>query len=379
MEFDISKLKHKQVDSDRPESSLWKLLSTDIKIGKKKLNDSRKRDLYAELHLLISSGLDLKHSIELLMEQEKAGTMKQNLLEKILTSLNAGMSLSDALENLQGFNKYETQSIRIGEESGLLPEILHEIAEYYERRLQLKRQLTGVLAYPIFVSFVSVGVVYFMLNFVVPLFQDVFKRFDSELPLLTRFVINSSEFIQRIAPWTVLSVLIIALLFVRFRKHAGFRRITSSVVIKLPLIGQTLQMIYLSRFAQAMAVLLRSKTPLVSSLELVKDMVGFYPLEMACEKMVSDVSIGSSLHDSMQRTGKFPKRFVSLIKVAEEVNELDSMFVRLYKDYSREIEHRSQTLGKLLEPVLIVVLGIAVGVILIAMYLPLFEMTKVIG
>jgi type IV pilus assembly protein PilC len=152
----------------------------------------------------------------------------------------------------------------------------------------------------------------------------------------------------------------------------------ANVLLKMPIFGPLIRKVYLARFCQSMSLLLSSKTPLVNSLELVEEMIGFYPLEFAMQEIKKDILKGESFHHGMAKFPIFDKRMVSLVKIAEEINQLDATFDRLTKQNQEDIEFRTKLIGTIIEPLIIVIIGLIVGVIMVAMYLPMFNLSNVI-
>jgi type IV pilus assembly protein PilC len=216
-----------------------------------------------------------------------------------------------------------------------------------------------------------------MMRVVVPMFSDLFKRFKSELPSVTKLVIRISNACSDYSlPFSLLLAGLIVFMFSQ-RKQGWYRYLTSSIVLRIPFFGELIRKIYLARFCSSMSLLISSKTSLTNALELLSKMIGFYPIEVTIQEIKNDIiQKGLPLHVSMARFPVYGKRITSLVKVGEEVNKLDIMFSRIAKQYSDEVEHQSSTMGSLIEPFLIILLGLVVGTILVAMYLPLFQLSS---
>ncbi|GIK68945.1 MAG: type II secretion system F family protein [Bacteroidetes bacterium] len=339
------------------------------------LSDKKKLHIYAELSMLLSSGIDIKSALEILSDSFKSKKDKQ-LLNTITGNVVAGKTVSDALKETEKFSDYEFYSIKIGEESGNLVTVLNDLTAYYKTRIEQKRKLISAFSYPFIVLITAIVTVTFMLRFIVPMFEDVFKRFGGELPPLTAMIISISETVGKYGYWVFIFGIFLTIIFYIYRKREIMRKNTSKIILSLPLIGNLVKMAYLARFCNAMALLIEAKNPLLQALELAKKMSNFYPLEKALDKIEENVLHGMNLHKSMQQFSLFDSKMISLIKVGEEVNKLDIIFKQLNKQYSEEVEHKSQVLGTILEPVLIIFIGIFVAIILIAMYLPLFQLSS---
>lgn len=343
-----------------------------LSFGTQLLKDTKKEEFYSEVFLLLQSGLDLKRSIEIFTNQQTVANAK-NIFSGIEEKLVKGNSFSEALQQYPDFSAYEYYSIKIGEESGQLLEVLSELGDFYQRKMKQQKQLVSAFTYPTVILMTAIIAVGFMMNFIVPMFADAFKRFNSDLPGLTQFIVNLSEGFRHYW-WLIMIVLAgTGLAIYSLQKIPEVRVWVSERVIHIPLFGILLQKIYLARFCQSMALMVTARTPLIVSLDLVGKMVGYLPLERALKEVSREIYMGKMLNESMDSKPLFDQRMVSLIKVGEETNKLDVIFKKLYEQYSGEADHRTTMMNALLEPILIVVVGVLVAVILIAMYLPMFK------
>ncbi|OFY33355.1 MAG: general secretion pathway protein GspF, partial [Bacteroidetes bacterium GWF2_38_335] len=277
------------------------------------------------------------------------------------------------------FSAYEFHSLQIGEETGRVTEVLSELAKYFNKKIKQKRQLVSAFSYPVMTLFVAIAAVVFMMNFVVPMFMDIFKRFGGELPALTKLVVDTSRAFGQNIGWITFVIIAAVILMYTQRKQIWYRKAVSTIILKTPLFGDIINKVYLARFCQSMSLLISARTPIINAIELVRKMISFYPYEIALEKMQKDIMNGMSLHESMKQFPIFDKRTISLIKVAEEVNKLDSVFERLNKQYSEEVEHRVGVMSSFLEPVMIIFVGLFVAIILVSMYLPMFKLSTTVG
>lgn len=375
MAIDIEAYRKKtQVRSIEKQSKGLDFLNKEISLFGKALSDKKKERFYSELNILFAAGVDIKTALELI-EEEQAKARDKALFAQVKDVIVNGGSLSDALRNSGKFSPYEYYSIRIGEESGRLTEVLEDLAKFFAGKIKQKRQVMNAISYPIVVMLTAFGVIGFMLRFVVPMFSDVFKRFKGELPAMTSMVINASDFMGRNGLYIILILAASIALLYSQRKKEWYRKYASALLIRLPVFGDIFQKIFLARFCHSMHLLLSARTPLVSSLDLVQKMAGFYPIERSLETVKNDIMHGSTLYYSLSRFSIYNSRMRSLIKVAEEVNQMDVIFGKLARQYTDEVEHKTSLLGSIIEPVMIIFLGVMVAVILIAMYLPLFQLS----
>lgn len=370
MGVEIKQIKKNKVNKQT--GSAFDFLNKDISF-KKGISDKIKERFYSDLGILLSSGIDIKTALELIV-QEKKKKNKVLIFETIKDNVIKGNSLSEAMNNTKKFSLYEYYSIKIGEETGRISEILEDLSVFYNNKIAQKRQIMNAFSYPILVLSVALAVVIFMMNVIVPMFKDVFSRFNNDLPALTSFIIKISEFVSANVYLFVLFALTLGFVIITQKNKNWYRRLSSSILLKMPLFGKLTSKIYQARFFQSMALLIGSKVPIIQALDLVKNMMSFYPYEKALTNISDDILAGKTLNESMRKFSLFDNRTLSLIKVAEEVNQLDSIFEKLNKQYTEEIKHSISLLNGVLEPIMIIFIGVMVGVILISMYLPLFQL-----
>ncbi|MDD2987155.1 type II secretion system F family protein [Flavobacterium sp.] len=343
----------------------------------KKLSDKKKEIFYRELGMLLRSGVDFKKALEILGNQSTS-KLEKTLLFEIKEKVVHGKSIYEAMMTSGHFSPYEYYSIQIGEETRKLEEVLAELQKFFNRKIQMRRQIISVLTYPAIVMLVTVSVLYFMLNKVVPMFSSVFKQFGSELPKSTQIILKISNHSGTL--FLVLLLLSVGLFAFHFfmKEKEGYRNITSKLVLKIPYFGNLIRKIYLSRFCQSMHLLITSKTTLITSLSLTSKMIGFFPIEKSIEAIKGNVTRGISLSESMKEHPVYENKMVSMVEVAEQINELDTMFGRLTEQYNEDVGHQTKMIGVVLEPLIIIFIGIIVGVIMISMYAPMFDLSKII-
>lgn len=372
MSLDLNKYK---VENQHKSGSKINLNSFELS---KKFSDKKKEIFYRELGMLLKSGVDFKKALEILGQQSKH-KFERELIFEIKTKVVEGKSIYESMRETNQFSPYEYYSIQIGEETRKLEDVLNELQKYFNRKIQMKRQIVSVLTYPTIVMLVTVLVLYFMLNKVVPMFSSVFRQFGSELPKSTQIIIKISNHSGII--FSILLIIIIGLAFTHFllKGKETYRAITTNILLKIPYFGSLIQKIYISRFCQSMKLLITSKTTLLNSLSLTEKMIGFYPIEKAIGHIKTDITKGASLNESLRKHSIFENKMVSMVEVAEQINQLDTMFDRLTEQYNEEISHQTKMIGVILEPLIIIVIGIIVGVIMVSMYAPMFDLSKIIN
>lgn len=354
------------------------LLKKEIALfGNTSFSNKVKEDFYTELSVLLKAGITLKDALELIQNSQKK---KQNseTLGFISQDIISGQSLSEAIDHQKDFTNYEYYSIKIGEETGTLIQVAEQLGDFYARKNEQRRNLISALTYPMIILTTAVLVVAFMLQFVVPMFQDIFRQQNVELPGITKFIISASEFMKSYG-WIFL-IAIVASIGLRtfFNKKHWYRKTKDAFILKLPFIGNFVKTVYLSQFTQAVSLLTASKVPVVNSIQLVKQMIDFSPLQGALENVEQNILKGQSLSSSLSNHKLFDQKMIAMVKVAEETNQNEFIFERLNAQYSIQVQQKSKLLSTVMEPFIILFVGLMVGIILIAMYLPMFKLSSVL-
>ena len=360
----------------KKEYKAWYLQDLDFSFSGKKLNDKRRQNFYEQLSILLNSGLDIKSSTELLVKEKNT----PDFLAGLNTFLTSGSLFSESMSKIGQFSKFELSTVQIGEETGQLNRVIEELAQYYKDKNDIRSVVVNLLIYPVLVFLLTLGVSYFMLLEVVPMFQQIFASFDSDLPRITQWIVNLSEFMSSNRTILLLSPLIIFGVFITIKKQPYTKIISSKLLMSAPLIGPFVRKVIISRMATSLSLLLSSDVPLERSLGLINQMISFHPLNVALKNIRTSITKGDSFYSSVSQFPKiFDPRITTLIKVGEESGNLPSVFQKLSEQYRKEIRYRSEVLGKIAEPVLILFVAIFVGFILVAMYMPLFSLGNTIG
>lgn len=383
MKINLKTYQAKSAESKPPSvkpkgESLSDLMNKDIQLFGNNWKAEKKEALYNEMSVLLKAGMDLKTALDVI-EENQDKKKDQKIIQNISEFIISGLSLSEALEREGKFTPYEIFSVKIAEESGKLVDVLEELATYFKKSIQYRRLLVSALSYPVLVIGVSLLTLAFMLNFLIPLFGDIYKRLNQELPAATKMVINLSEFFNDYFLYGILGIVLIGSLIFYNRKQIWLRAALSKMLLKTPLFGKIFRQIYIARFAHSMSFLLESKVPIIQALGLTEKMIGFYPIEKSAKDSAAEILKGKPFFASLQKHSVYPKRVIALLKVGEETNQLNLMLGRIASQYEEETEQKIKLLGSLIEPILIVFLAITVGFILIAMYLPIFNLVTSFG
>ena len=365
----------KKVEERKPSTSF---LQKEITFFGSKFSNKIKEDFYIELGVLIKAGITLKNALELVEDSQK-NKLNKHLLGEISKDIVSGLSLSESVSQKKQFTEYEYYSLKIGEETGTIQQVTEQLGAFFARKNEQKRNLVSALTYPSIILTTATLVVAFMLYYVVPMFQDIFEQQKVELPAITKFIINTSEFIKSYG-WLVLTIIfgfVITRTF--FNKKKWLKKLKDKMILRIPFIGDFVKTFYLSQFTQAIALLTASKVPVINSIQLVKQMIDFYPLQTALAAVEKSILQGHSLSKSLSQHKLFEDKMIALVKVAEETNQNEFIFERLNAQYNTQVQQKSKLLSTALEPFIILIVGVLVGVILIAMYLPMFKLSSVLG
>ncbi len=378
MAFKLENTQNKSRIQKQQQSSLENLLKKEIVLFGERFNNKKKQVFYQELAVLLKAGITFKEALTLIVDSLKKNADKE-LIQSILNNLVSGKPFSEALLASEAFSEYEFYSLQIGEETGTTAQVCQELGVFYERKNEQKRIIIAALTYPSIVLTTAVIVVVFMLSYVVPMFQDIFRQNKVELPMLTQIIVKLSSLTKTYGFY--LFLLLIALFFVGriFKDNVQYRKALHYFVLKIPVLGSFITKVYLAQFTQAVALLTTAKIPLLNSVQMVKKMIRFVPLQEALDKVENSILKGNSLSTSLKENPLFDNRIISLVKVAEETNQTEYVFKQLSEQFNQEVVQQSKTMTTVLEPLIILFVGVLVAILLVAMYLPMFQLSSAIG
>jgi type IV pilus assembly protein PilC len=327
-----------------------------------------------QFSVMIDAGLPLVQCLEILGSQQENKTFKRSLLN-IRQDVESGSSLADAMrKHPKAFNDLYTNMVAAGEAGGILDTILQRLATYIEKAVKLNAQVKSAMIYPVAVITIAAIVVTIILWKVIPVFAALFKGLGAELPFPTRVVIALSNFIADF--WWLIGGTIFALIVFIRRYHATYRgrRVLDNMLLRAPIIGMLLRKIAVARFCRTLATLTSSGVPILDGLVITARTSGNAIVEDAIMAVRKSVEEGKTIAEPLGDTKVFPNMVVSMIAVGEQTGALDSMLSKIADFYEEEVDVAVAGLMKLLEPVLIAFLGVAIGGIVIAMYMPMFTL-----
>lgn len=323
---------------------------------------------------MIDAGISLIDALNILYEETEHPKLKE-VIRQIQEDIETGSGLSDAMaKHPKVFPELYCQLVRAGETGGVLNTVLNQLAEHYERQDEINGKVKSALYYPITILVVAVLVVIFLVVKIVPTFVGMFASFGSDLPLPTRILIGLSDFLQRY--WWVLFLIVGGLVtaFYAYRKTPDGEYQLDKLLLKIPVIGNMMRKVFLSRFASTLAILLGSGVDLITSLNIVEDVVGNKVYANALVEARGQVREGISFSRPLADSPEFPSMVVQMVKIGEESGNLEMMLRKISVFYDREVENAVEGSISLIEPVMIVFLAGVVGFIVISIVLPMFEM-----
>ncbi len=327
-----------------------------------------------QLSVLIDAELPLIQSLNILAEQTKNKYFK-TVIQGIREDVEAGSTLNQAKRKYPNvFNDLYCNLVSSGEQSGSLDIMLRRLAEFLEKIVKLRSQVRQAMIYPTAIIIFAVLVVIFMLWRVIPVFANVYHELGATLPSLTAFILSLSRFVQSYIVFIFIGIIALVLAIRFWRKTENGRKTTDNFLLRLPLFGPLLEKVGLSRVTRTLSTLLSGGVPMLESLKITSATSGNVIVEGSIMKARSMVAEGTSLTDSLKETGQFPFMMVQMVGVGEATGTLDEMLAKLADFYDEEVEASVAALLSVLEPILLIFVGGVVGVIIVAMYLPIFTL-----
>jgi type IV pilus assembly protein PilC len=332
-----------------------------------------------QFSVMIDAGLPLVQCLEILGSQQENKTMKRALIQ-IRQDVESGSNLADAMrKHPKIFNDLYTNMVAAGEAGGILDTILQRLAVYIEKAVKLNSQVKSAMIYPVAVISIACIVVMIILWKVIPVFAALFKGLGAELPMPTQIVIALSNFIA--GYWWLIAIVIGSTIYALRRYHSTYRgkRVLDGLLLKAPILGILLRKIAVARFCRTLATLTASGVPILDGLQITARTAGNSIIEDAIMATRKSVEEGKTISEPLGDTDVFPPMVVQMIAVGEQTGALDTMLSKIADFYEDEVDIAVAGLMKLLEPVLIAFLGVAIGGIVIAMYMPMFALIGQIG
>jgi type IV pilus assembly protein PilC len=332
-----------------------------------------------QLATMMSAGIPMVQAFEIIGNGHDKPAM-QKLVLAIKANIEGGSTLHESLaKHPLYFDSLFVNLVEAGEQAGALESLLDKIATYKEKTEALKKKIKKALFYPAAVLVVAVVVSVILLIFVIPQFESLFKGFGADLPAFTQMVVNLSRFVQHQGWWMLICIGAGFYAFFYFKKRSKkMQLILDRVMLKMPIIGPILQKSAIARFARTLSTMFAAGVPLVEAMGSVAGATGNIVYEEAVYRMKDEVATGQRLQRAMENVGLFPNMVVQMIAVGEESGSLDTMSAKVAEFYESEVDNAVDSMSSLLEPLIMAVLGVLVGGMVIAMYLPIFKLGSVV-
>jgi type IV pilus assembly protein PilC len=361
------------------------VLSIQERVGKKGRTSGGKVSLQdlvlftRQLATMIDAGLAMVQSLQALAEQTTNKVMR-DVIRDVCARVESGDSFSEALQkHPKVFSRLYVSMVAAGEKGGLLAEILARLATYLENTARLRKKVKSAMMYPTVVTIVAILITIFLLVKVVPVFGEIYSSFDAKLPGPTQFMIDLSQFVKRYILLILVGGVAAAYSWLYFIKTPVGRKLWDSYRIRMPVFGTLAHKICLARFARTMASLVRSGVPILEVLQIVSQTVGNVVMETAIKAAAVDIERGEGISTALGKHPVFPVMIIRMITAGEQTGKIDNMLERVANFLDDEVETALSGLTSLIEPILIVVLGIIIGGMVICMFLPIFKMSEIVS
>ncbi|GGD34914.1 type II secretion system F family protein [Pseudoxanthomonas indica] len=332
-----------------------------------------------QLATMMKSGVPIVGSLDIIEGGQKNPRMKK-MVGTIRADIEGGSSLHEAIsQHPVQFDELYRNLVRAGESAGVLETVLDTIANYKENLEALKGKIKKAMFYPAMTIAVAIIVSAILLIFVVPQFEETFKGFGAELPAFTQMIVAASRFM--VAYWWLLLIILVGAIFGTiffFKRSPAFQHFVDRMILKVPVIGEIMHNSAIARFARTTAVTFRAGVPLVEALDTVAGATGNTVYEKAVHRIKDDVAVGYPVNMAMKQTNLFPHMVIQMTAVGEEAGALDTMLFKVAEYYEQEVNNAVDALASLIEPFIMVILGVLVGGMVIGMYLPIFKLAATI-
>ncbi len=332
-----------------------------------------------QMATMMKSGVPIVGALEIISGGHKNPRMR-NLIDAIRTDIEGGSSLHEAISRHPvQFDELYRNLVRAGESAGVLETVLDTIATYKENIESLKGKIKKALFYPAMTIAVAIIVSAILLVFVIPQFEEVFKGFGADLPAFTKAIVAASNFM--VSYWWLMLLVTVGGLFgfiFAYKRSPRMQHLLDRLVLKIPVLGQIMHNSAIARFARTTAVTFRAGVPLVEALDSVAGATGNSVYEKAVLRVRDDVAVGYPMNLAMKQTNLFPHMVIQMAAIGEEAGALDTMLQKVAEYYEQEVNNAVDALASLIEPLIMVILGVLVGGMVIGMYLPIFKLASVI-
>lgn len=332
-----------------------------------------------QLSTMITSGLPLVQSLEILGAQIEDANLR-GIVREIKEKIEGGSRFADALKDYpQCFDQLFVNLVVAGEEGGLLDGVLQRLSVYMEKSEKLKSKVKSAMIYPISIVVVAVGVVFVLLIFVIPVFETMFKDMGATLPMPTQIVVNMSRAVKGGIVYIIVAVVGIFFAFKKYYQSKGGRKTIDRLILKLPIFGVLTIKASVARVTRTLATLLSSGVAILESLDIVAKVAGNKIVEEALVVAKERISEGRSMSEPLEQAGIFPPMVVQMVQVGESTGALDNMLNKIADFYEDDVDNLVTNMTALMEPMIMAFLGVILGGLVVAMYLPIFKLGTAVG
>ncbi|MFB6346135.1 MAG: type II secretion system inner membrane protein GspF [bacterium] len=332
-----------------------------------------------QMATLLDAGLPLLRAVNVLEDQVENEEFKA-ILQKISQDIQGGSSFSEALAAHPGvFDDLYVNMVKAGEAGGVLDEVLDRLAEFAEKRQELKAKIKSATMYPAIMGIIAILVVVFLLVFVLPTFTSLFREMDVDLPLPTQIVIGISNFIQGFWWLVLIGLAGLYMAYLWWYETDNGELFIDRMKLNIPVFGPLFKKVQVARFARTLATLINSGVPILEAIDIVQDTIGNRVISDTMDEVHDSISEGETISEPLHESGVFPPMVTHMISVGEETGNLDEMLNRVADTYEVQVDEMVDGLSSMLEPILITFMGVTIGVIVMAMFLPMFQLVNVVG
>jgi type IV pilus assembly protein PilC len=329
-----------------------------------------------QLATLVSAGVPIVQGLGILVDQADSIVFK-NVIQTIRADIEQGISITEAMrKHPVAFSELYVSMIKAGEMGGILDTILERLSSYLESAEELKGKVKGAMVYPGVITLVAGSITLFLLIFVIPTFQTIFASFGATLPLPTRVLIGLSMFLRKGLLGVIATPILIFWAFKQYRSTERGHYVLDSIALKLPLFGLLLKKVAVAKFSRTFSTLIKSGVPILQALDTVGKTSGNKVVEKAISSAKDSIREGERMAAPLKKTGIFPPMVIQMIAIGEETGNLDTMLNKIADFYDQEVDVSVKALTSMIEPLIMVGMGVVVGAIVLAMFLPMFEMSQ---
>lgn len=341
--------------------------------------DSRSMVIFSrQFATMINSGVPILQALQIMCEQTENKLLRR-ILYQVRNDIESGSSLYDALKkHPKVFDDLYTNMVDAGEQGGVLDVVLQRLAVFIEKAAKLKAKVKSAMIYPIIVLVIAVAVVMVIMIWVIPTFEKMFKDMQGGLPLPTQIAIDASRFVKGNVLFIIGGIIAFIVVFKAFLRWEKGRRVWDRTILFAPIFGNLLRKVAVARFSRTLSTMVASGVPILQALEIVSRTSGNKTVEAGVLKAKKSISEGQTLAEPLDETGVFPPMVIHMISIGESTGQLDAMLEKIADFYDDEVDVAVAGLTSMIEPLMIVFLGVVVGGLVVAMYLPIFKMGEVI-